>query len=36
MIVSTTIAIDGRPVTDYVGVVTGEVALGANVLIIGE
>jgi uncharacterized protein YbjQ (UPF0145 family) len=31
MIVSTTIAIDGQPVTEYVGVVTGEAVLGANV-----
>ena len=31
MIVSTTTAIDGRPVTDYVGVVTGEAVLAANV-----
>jgi uncharacterized protein YbjQ (UPF0145 family) len=31
MIVSTTTAIDGRPVTEYVGVVTGEAVLGANV-----
>ncbi len=31
MIVSTTTAIDGQPVTEYVGVVTGEAVLGANV-----
>ncbi len=31
MIVSTTTAVDGRPVTEYVGVVTGEAVLGANV-----
>lgn len=31
MIVSTTPAIDGRLVTDYEGVVTGEAVLGANV-----
>jgi uncharacterized protein YbjQ (UPF0145 family) len=31
MIVSTTIAIDGRPLSEYVGVVTGEAVLGANV-----
>ena len=31
MIVTTTTAIDGRPVSDYVGVVTGEAVLGANV-----
>jgi len=31
MIVTTTTAVDGRPVTEYVGVVTGEAVLGANV-----
>lgn len=31
MIVTTTTAVDGRPVTEYVGVVTGEAILGANV-----
>ncbi len=31
MIVSTTTAIDGTPVSEYVGVVTGEAVLGANV-----
>jgi uncharacterized protein YbjQ (UPF0145 family) len=31
MIVTTTTAIDGQPVTEYVGVVTGEAVLGANV-----
>ena len=31
MMVTTTTAIDGRPVTEYVGVVTGEAVLGANV-----
>ena len=31
MIVSTTTAIDNRPVSEYVGVVTGEAVLGANV-----
>lgn len=31
MIVTTTNAIDGHPVTEYVGVVTGEAILGANV-----
>ena len=31
MIVSTTTAIDGRPVSEYVGIVTGEAVLGANV-----
>lgn len=30
MIVSTTTAIEGRPVRDYLGVVTGEVIVGAN------
>ena len=30
MIVSTTTAIDGSPVSEYVGVVTGEAVLGAN------
>jgi uncharacterized protein YbjQ (UPF0145 family) len=29
--VTTTTAIDGRPVTEYVAVVTGEAVLGANV-----
>lgn len=31
MIVSTTTALDGRPVSEYIGVVTGEAVLGANV-----
>jgi uncharacterized protein YbjQ (UPF0145 family) len=31
MIVTTTTAMDGQPVTEYVGVVTGEAVLGANV-----
>jgi uncharacterized protein YbjQ (UPF0145 family) len=31
MIVTTTTAIDGSPVSEYVGVVTGEAILGANV-----
>src|ERR687898_325858 len=31
MIVITTTALDGRPVSEYVGVVTGEAVLGANV-----
>src|ERR671933_2293572 len=31
MIVSTTTAIDSMPVSEYVGVVTGEAVLGANV-----
>ncbi len=30
MIVTTTTAIDSQPVTEYVGVVTGEAVLGAN------
>jgi uncharacterized protein YbjQ (UPF0145 family) len=30
MIVSTTTTIDGRPVSEYVGIVTGEAVLGAN------
>jgi uncharacterized protein YbjQ (UPF0145 family) len=30
MIVSTTTAIDGSSVSEYVGVVTGEAVLGAN------
>ena len=31
MIVSTTPQIEGRPVRDYLGVVTGEVIVGANI-----
>jgi uncharacterized protein YbjQ (UPF0145 family) len=31
MILSTTTAIEGRPVRDYLGIVTGEVIVGANV-----
>ena len=31
MIVTTTTGIDGRPVAEYMGVVTGEAVLGANV-----
>jgi uncharacterized protein YbjQ (UPF0145 family) len=30
--VSTSTAIDGSPVTEYAGVVTGEVVVGANAL----
>jgi uncharacterized protein YbjQ (UPF0145 family) len=30
MIVSTTTMIEGRPVRDYLGIVTGEVIVGAN------
>ncbi|MCX6021137.1 MAG: YbjQ family protein [Chloroflexi bacterium] len=32
MIVSTTAIIEGRPVQDYLGVVTGEAILGANIM----
>jgi len=31
MIVTTTTAIEGRPVVDYLGIVTGEVIVGANI-----
>ena len=31
MIVTTTTSIEGRPVRDYLGVVTGEVIVGANI-----
>jgi uncharacterized protein YbjQ (UPF0145 family) len=31
MIITTTTAIDGRPVQQYLGVVTGEVIVGANI-----
>ncbi len=31
MIVNTATAIDGRPVTEYVAVVTGEAVIGTNV-----
>ena len=31
MIVSTTTALEGRPVRDYLGIVTGEVIVGANI-----
>jgi uncharacterized protein YbjQ (UPF0145 family) len=31
MIISTTTAIEGKPVKDYLGVVTGEVIVGANI-----
>jgi uncharacterized protein YbjQ (UPF0145 family) len=31
VIVTTTHAIDGRPVRDYLGIVTGEAILGANI-----
>lgn len=32
MILSTTPSIEGRPIQEYLGVVTGEVIVGANVL----
>ena len=32
MIISTTNIIEGKPVTDYLGVVTGEAIVGANVI----
>jgi len=31
MIISTTASLDGRPVQQYLGVVTGEVIVGANI-----
>jgi uncharacterized protein YbjQ (UPF0145 family) len=31
MIVSTTTALEGRPVREYLGIVTGEVIVGANI-----
>jgi uncharacterized protein YbjQ (UPF0145 family) len=31
MIISTTSALEGRPVSQYLGVVTGEVIVGANI-----
>ena len=31
MIITTTTSIEGRPVRDYVGIVTGEAILGANI-----
>jgi uncharacterized protein YbjQ (UPF0145 family) len=31
MLISTTTAIEGKPVRDYLGVVTGEVIVGANI-----
>ncbi len=31
MIVTTTPAVEGRPIRDYLGVVTGEVIVGANI-----
>jgi uncharacterized protein YbjQ (UPF0145 family) len=32
MIITTTTAVEGRPVRQYLGVVTGEVIVGANIL----
>ncbi|MEM6782154.1 MAG: heavy metal-binding domain-containing protein [Bacteroidota bacterium] len=32
MLVSTTSSLDGRPVTEYLGLVSGEAILGANVV----
>ena len=32
MIVTTTPAVEGRPATEYLGVVTGEAIIGANIL----
>lgn len=31
MIISTTPALEGRPIRDYLGIVTGEVIVGANI-----
>lgn len=31
MILTTTTAVEGRPVRDYLGIVTGEVIVGANI-----
>ncbi len=31
MIITTTTSIEGRPVRDYIGIVTGEAILGANI-----
>ena len=31
MIVTTTTAVEGQPVRDYLGIVTGEAILGANI-----
>ena len=31
MIVSTTTALEGKPVREYLGIVTGEVIVGANI-----
>ncbi len=32
MIVTTTAIVEGRPVQDYLGIVTGEVIMGANIV----
>ena len=32
MIITTTNGVDGRPVSDYLGVVTGEAIIGANIV----
>lgn len=32
MIVTTTPSVEGRPITEYLGVVTGEAIIGANIL----
>ena len=32
MIVTTTAVVEGRPVQDYLGIVTGEVIVGANIV----
>jgi uncharacterized protein YbjQ (UPF0145 family) len=31
MLITTTTAVEGRPVRDYLGIVTGEVIVGANI-----
>ena len=31
MIITTTPSVDGRPVSDYLGIVTGEAIIGANI-----
>jgi uncharacterized protein YbjQ (UPF0145 family) len=31
MIITTTTSVEGRPVRDYIGIVTGEAILGANI-----
>ncbi|MES2846367.1 MAG: heavy metal-binding domain-containing protein [Pseudomonadota bacterium] len=32
MIISTTPSVEGHPITDYLGIVTGEAILGANII----